>query len=111
MAASDFDLELADIHQRSVGRLLSAELFDEAAFTRLYDHLALKAEQIKAEHVVSKQVLSCLLSVEDAIRSRAEYVPAAREGIPMIAKFTMLLGLIAIGESPADRIPGQPRIV
>lgn len=82
-----------------------------AAFAGLYDHLALKAEEIKGEHVVSKQVLRCLLSIEGAIRSRAQYVPAVREDIPLITKFAMLLELIAIGESPADRVTGQPRTI
>jgi len=90
---------------------LTADVFDPSAFDQLYERIAAKADLIKTEHVVSKQVLNCLVSVEGAIRSRAEYVPAAREGLPLIDRFTMLLHLIAIGESPADRVPGQPRII
>ena len=111
MAASDFDPELERLRERSIVRLLSADVFDAAAFDQLYDYLASKADEIKQEHVVSKQVVSCLLAVEGPIRSQADYLPAAREGIPLIAKFAMLLGLIAIGESPRDREAGQPRII
>ncbi|MCP1374178.1 hypothetical protein [Dyella lutea] len=110
MSPSDFDLELEEIYNRSVGQLLT-DHFDAAAFDALYLRLCEKAELIKAEHVVSKQVLHYLLSAQQAVQSRAPYVHAAQQHISLVSKFAMLLGLIAIGEAPSDRLPGVPRIV
>lgn len=110
MPASDFDLELQDLHRKSVLRLLAADTFDESAFLELRRYLCEKAELIKSEHVVSKQVLSVLLEAAGAIESRAEYVPAARSNLGMANEFHVLLGLMAIGEACGDRVPGAPRI-
>ena len=71
MPASDYDLELQELHRKSVERLLGAEVFDKQAFDALRAYLCEKAEHIKAEHVVSKQVLDCLLSAWRTIESRA----------------------------------------
>ena len=109
MPASDFDLELQELQRRSVHRLLAADTFDESAFIELKRYLCAKAELIKEEHVVSKQVLSVLLEAASAIESRAEYVASARAHVGMANEFHMLLGLIAIGEGCNDRVPGVPR--
>ncbi|WP_338846306.1 hypothetical protein V8J88_21420 [Massilia sp. W12] len=111
MSPSDFDLELEELYNKSAGRLIASESFDGAAFARLYEYLSHKAELIKTEHVVSKQVVTALLSVQSAIENAAPYNPQAKEGLPFVGKFSMLLGLIAIGESPRDRQPGVPRVV
>ena len=111
MSASDFDLELQELHRKSVGRLLAADVFDRSAFTELKAYLCKKSEAIKSEHVVSKQVLSCLLDAIGLIDSRAEYLPDVRESAAMASDFHMLLGLMAIGEAWGDRSPGVPRVV
>lgn len=111
MPASDFDLELEELHRKSVGRLIAADSFDVSAFGSLKKHLCDKAEEMKSEHVVSKQVLNCLLSAAKAIESRAEYVQAVRPHLAMAAEFYLLLDLIAIGEGCNDRRPGVPRAV
>jgi hypothetical protein len=110
MSASDFDLELQELHRKSVHRLLAADTFDEQAFVELKRYLCEKAEIIKNEHVISKQVLSVLLDAASAIESRAEYVPSARDNVGMANQFHMLLGLMAIGEGCSDRVPGIPRV-
>ena len=110
MAASDFDLELQELHRRSVGRLIAAEVFDMQSFEALKSYLCEKAEQIKAEHVVSKQVLNCLLSAWRTIESRAEHLPDARAHVGMAAEFFLLMDLIVIGEGCNDRKPGIPRV-
>lgn len=111
MTPSDFDLDLEELYKKSVGRLIASESFDGAAFARLYEYLGDKAERIKSEHVVSKQVVMTILSAQSAIENAAPYNPQAKEGLPFVGKFSMLLGLISIGESPRDRQPGVPRVV
>jgi hypothetical protein len=111
MNASDFDPQLQELQRRSVDRLLEADVFDKPAFVVLLAYLNEKAERIRVERVVSKQVLSCLLSATQAIESRAEYLPEARSNLAMASEFSMLLGLIAIGESLNNRRSGVPRIL
>jgi hypothetical protein len=110
MSASDFDLELQELHQKSVHRLIAAETFDVPAFNELKRYLCEKSEAIKQEHLVSKQVLSVILDAARIIESRAEYMPEARDQLALANDFHMLLGLIAIGEAWGDRNPGVPRI-
>ncbi|MDP2226059.1 MAG: hypothetical protein Q8J78_01080 [Moraxellaceae bacterium] len=110
MSPSDFDIELKDLYEKSVGQLMT-DYFDAAAFEALYHHLCSKSELIKAEHVISKQVLHSLLSAQQTIEGRASYMPAARQHLEMARKFASLLGLIAIGEDCNDRVPGVPRII
>ena len=111
MSPSDFDLELQELHRKSVGRLLTAETFDRSAFEALKAYLCEKAEHIKSEHVISKQVLDCLLSAWRAIESRAEYMPDARKSVAMAAEFFMLLDLMVGGEGCNDRKAGVPRVL
>ena len=111
MKASDFDLHLEELSRRSLDRLLCAEVFDLAAFQALYTYLCEKATAIKAEHVVSKQVLLTLLRVSDVLRSRADHNEAVRQNLYLAADFAMLLGLIASGEDRSDRGSDVPRII
>jgi hypothetical protein len=109
MPASDFDSDLQDLHRKSVGRLMAADVYDADAFAALNSSLCEKAELIKGEHVISKQVLDCLLSAAKAIESRAEYIPAVRADLARAGDFYMLLDLMVIGEGCGDRQSGVPR--
>jgi len=111
MKASDFDLHLEELSRRSLDRLLCAEVFDLAAFQALHTYLCEKATAIRAEHVVSKQVLLTLLQVSDVLRSRADHNEAVRQNLNLATDFALLLGLIASGEDCCDRRSGNPRIV
>jgi hypothetical protein len=111
MAASDLDTELEELRRKSVGRLISAEVFDVSAFSALKAHICEKAELIKAEHVVSKQVVACLLEAASVIESRAAYVEGAKNNAHLANDFRMVLALIAAGEGCNDRKPGVPRVV
>jgi hypothetical protein len=111
MKASDYDLTLKDLREASVGRLLAAQEFDLDAFRKLKDYLSAKSEHIKAEHVVSKQVVDTLLSAAHAIENSSEHVPGVRENRRLAQEFHFMLGLIAIGEAPSDRRPAKPRIL
>jgi hypothetical protein len=108
--ASDYDLTLEELSEASAGRLLVAQVFDLNAFSKLKEYLSAKCEHIKAEHVVSKQVINALLSAAQAIENNAEHVPGARENRRLAEEFRFMLGLISIGEAPSDRQPGRPRI-
>ncbi|WP_310446092.1 hypothetical protein [Thiobacillus sp.] len=110
MSANNFDLELQELHARSVGRLIAVQVFDKEAFDALKSHLCKKAELLKSEHVVSKQILDCLLSAWQVIESRAEHLPEAKKHVAMAAEFFMLMGQIVIGEGCNDRKPGVPRV-
>ncbi len=111
MAASDFDVELDELKRKSVERLYAAEVFDAPAFEALLRYLRNKSVQIKEEHVVSKQVLQCLLLAKRSIESRSEYLPEVRAGLPIANEFSYLLAIIADGEAYEDREPGVPRII
>jgi len=110
MSPGNFDLDLENLYEKSVGQLLT-DHFDLSAFDAFYARLCEKSELIKSEHVVSKQVLHYLLSAQQAVESRAAYLPAVRQHISLAGKFAGLLGLISIGEAHSDRIPGVPRSV
>ncbi len=111
MKPSDHDLELEDLDRRATGRLLAADTFDASAFRSLIDYLSGKAEDIKGENVISKQVLGSLRTAASAIRSRSDYLQQVRENLGLADEFEMLLDLMIISESPQDRVPGVPRII
>lgn len=111
MKPSDHDLELEELDRRATSRLLTADTFDLSAFRSLLGYLSEKAEAIKGEHVISKQVLGSMRAAASAIRSRATYVQQAHDNLGLAAEFDILLDLMIIGESPQDRVPGVPRIV
>lgn len=111
MSALDFDTELQALREKSVDRLLMAEVFDAGAFDDLLRYLDHKAQLLRSEYAISKQVLACLRGASEAILSRAEYVPAVKTHIEKAARFSMLLDLMIIGETLEDRSPGVPRVI
>jgi|GEM_PF-1912633 len=111
MTVNDYDLTLKELARSSTMRLLASESFDLPAFTALYDYLSDKAEALKSEYVISKQILDTLRNASKSIRNQAPYVAAAQENISLADKFEMLLDLMITDESPRDRLPGVPRIV
>jgi hypothetical protein len=111
MGPSDYDLELEELDKHATSRLLMSASFDASAFARLRDYLSCKAEAIRDEHVISKQVLGSLRNAASAIRNQAAYVSEARKNLALADEFDMLLDLMVIGETPRDRVPGVPRII
>jgi len=105
------DSELDDLYHRSVGRLITAEIVDVEAFKALYAHLRSRAESLKHEPSVPKQVLASLLDAHQAIEVRSEHLPEAKAILALAHDFSVLLGIIAKGESPSERVPGVPRII
>ena len=105
----NFDTEIERLDYASTGRLLAADVFDGAAFEALLTYLSGKGDQIADDFVVSKQVLAPARNAEAAIVSRSAYLPDARSGLPLAAKFAMLLDLMILGERPSDRVSGRPR--
>lgn len=111
MSENHFDVVLDDLTKRAVGRLITAEVFDEEAFDALENHLWTKAEGLRDEFAISKQILSCLRSAASAILARAEYDPAVRKHVHRASHFEALLDRLIAGEVRSDRQPGVPRIV
>lgn len=112
MGASNYDNQLAELYEASIGRLRKVEIFDAPAFQALYDYLAVKAEWIQKEHVISKQVVCCLLDARKAVLENSEHVLVVGErSTAMAERFLVLLNVIAFGETPRDRRPGVPRII
>ncbi len=111
MSANDHDIELEELQRRATGRLLSSESFDPTAFQALREHICRKAEDLRSEYVISKQVLKCLHETSGAIRNQAAHVLSAREHLSVADDFEMLLDLIILGEGCDDRKPGVPRII
>ncbi|MEM4987532.1 hypothetical protein V8G57_09055 [Collimonas sp. H4R21] len=105
-----FDMKLKDLEEKATGRLLTADVFDEAAFADLYSYICYMAEELKSEYVVSKQFLAAILSAAGTIRSRSEYLPQVKKSAKLADDFDMVLALVAAGEAPNDRRPGVPRV-
>jgi hypothetical protein len=101
---NDFDLVLKDLAENSIGKFRRLQTFDSDAFEQLYAHLELKADKLKSQSTISKQVLSVILDAGNVIAE-------AENNIGLQTKFSMLLPLLAINESPKDRVPGVPRII
>ncbi|WP_459204627.1 hypothetical protein [Ralstonia pseudosolanacearum] len=105
-------VSLAELYEASIGRFRKVEIFDASAFQALYDYVALKAESMKDEYVVSKQVLRCVLDARQAVLENTQHVLVAGErSAAMADRFLNLLGMIALGEAPSDRRPRVPRII
>jgi hypothetical protein len=111
MSENHFDPAPAELKERSVDRLLIADTFDASAFETFKDHLWQKAENLKHESSISKQILLSLRSAISAIRSRAEYLPNVREQLHWANDFELLLDGLIAGETRQERQPGVPRIV
>jgi hypothetical protein len=105
------DMELEALNDKATGRLLMADVFDEAAFKNLYSYICEVAEKLKRESVLSKQFLAVVLNAASAIRSRAEYLPDVKKRIALADDFDMVLALVAVGEAPSDRRPNVPRVI
>ncbi|MDP1554153.1 MAG: hypothetical protein Q8L84_01730 [Hyphomonas sp.] len=106
-----FDSALQALREKSVDRLLLADVFDADAFEALLSYLDSKGARLKAEFAIPKQVLSCLRDAANSILSRAEYLPEVKRNIGTARQFELLLDLMIIGETLSDRPPGQPRVV
>jgi hypothetical protein len=110
MQNSDYDLHLEELMKGSVHKLFQIDVFDLGAFNQLYEYLCNKSELIKDDHVVSKQVMSCIFQAQRRIENTAEFNSVVKDNIEFANKFALLLELIANGEAPNDRKPGVPRI-
>jgi hypothetical protein len=111
MNPNDYDVELHELAQRSTGRLLASETFDRAAFEALKQRVCAKSDPLRAEHVISKQLLGSLRDAAKAIRNQAPYVAAAQANLGLADEFEMVLDLLIAGEACSDRVPGIPRII
>ena len=100
---ANFDLELESLKEAATDKWLMQQSLDLSAFQRLYAYLAKKSEVLKAEYVVSKQIIRVMLDASNALESANEN--------KLAGEFMMLLGLISRDEAANDRKPDVPRIV
>ena len=110
MSVNDYDLELEELQRRSTGRLLLSESFDASAFKAVRQHICRKADALRGEYVISKQILKCLREASGALRDQTAHIPGAHERLFLADDFEMLLDLLIAGEGCEDRQPGVPRI-
>jgi hypothetical protein len=101
---------MEELKEKAVGNLLCNDTFDVTAFDDLYNYLCGKSEAIKSEYVISKQIISTIYSAQRAIENTVGFNQLAAENRGLIAKFSNLLELMSLGESPNDRKPGVPRV-
>ena len=107
----NYNLELESLHDKSVGRLLAAEVYDRCAFDELAMCLTRCVQEENKKSHVSRQVLQILTGAIGSFESRAEYLPELANEDAMISKFQTLLRCFIIGEDPDNRQPGVPRII
>ncbi len=100
---ANFDLELDSLKEAATEEWLVQESLDLGAFQKLYAYLAAKSVVLKAEYVISKQVLRVVLDASNALEDAGEN--------KLAGDFMMMLGLISRNEAPNDRKPGVPRII
>lgn len=98
-----FDLELKELAYNSTDKYLMQTVFDRTAFERLYEYLKNKADQLKSESSISKQIIGTILNAANLLESEIKEKELSN-------RFKDLLELMAISESPSDREPGVPRI-
>ena len=111
MSENHFDLALEELTDRSVGKLLKTDVFDESAFDALREHIWRKSEGLKQETCISKQILSSLRSASNAINGRADHLPVTGNPVRWARDFEEMLDRLIAGEVRSDRKPGIPRLI
>ncbi|MFO1367956.1 MAG: hypothetical protein U1F46_03100 [Marinagarivorans sp.] len=100
---ANFDLELESLKEAATDKWLMQQSLDLSAFQTLYAYLAKKSEVLKAEYVVSKQIIRVMLDASNVLETANEK--------KLAGEFMMLLGIISQDEAAIDYKPGVPRIV
>jgi len=88
-------------------RVVKREAFEELA-------VAVKtlAKQLKGHDLVPKSLLNEVYGTMQALRNEVPYFKGETAALEDMAnQLEMSLGLILIGESHEDRVPGSPRII
>ena len=111
MSENHFDVVLEELADRAIGKLLKTDAYDASAFDALEDHLWQKAEGLRSEHAISKQILKTLRSAVAAIRSRSEHHPSVQDQLHRANAFDVMLDRLIAGERRSDRKPGVPRVI
>jgi hypothetical protein len=88
-------------------RVVKREAFDE-----LNNSVKTLAKQLKGHDLVPKSLLNEVYGTMQVLRNEAPYFKGETAALEDMAKqLEKTLGLILIGESHEDRVPGVPRIV
>lgn len=88
-------------------RVLKRDAFEELAAS-----VKLLTQQLKGHDLVPKSLLNEIYGTVQVLRNEAPYFKGESPTLEDMAnQLEMSLGLILIGESHEDRVPGVPRIV
>lgn len=88
-------------------RVVKREAFEELAAS-----VKALAKQLKGHDLVPKSLLNEIYGTMQALRNEAPYFKGEAATLEDMAnQLEMTLGLILIGESHEDRVPGVPRII
>ena len=107
----DYQIELQELKEKSVDRLLCAEVYDKAAFLNLEAYLIKRTKNEIGKETISRQLLQVLHGAIGALESRAEYLPELKNEKEVITRFQAILGCLIAGEDPDSRQAGVPRII
>ena len=111
MNDESYDLHLKELVENSAGELLKNNSFRLSAFDELYEYLVESSISIKGEYVLSKQLVSAIFQVRNAIERAAEYNKEVKSNVALASKFVDALETISMGEAIDERKPGVPRIM
>lgn len=71
----NYRIELQELKEKSVDRLLCAEVYDKMAFSNLEKYLIQSAKNEIGKDTISRQLLQVAQGAVTALESRAEYLP------------------------------------
>ena len=92
--------------------LQTTRVVSRKAFEELDDAVKILATQLKGHELVPKSLLNEVYGTMQARRNEAPYFEGeTTTHQDMANQLEMTLGLILIGESHEDRVPGSPRVV
>lgn len=92
--------------------LQTARVLKREAFEELAAAIKILARQLKGHEVVPKSLLNEIYRAMQVLRNEAPYFKGEAAILENMAnQLEMTFGLILIGESDEDRIPGVPRVI
>lgn len=83
MNPENYDLKREELTGKAACKLLSSDTFYLIAHDRLYKYICERAEEIKSEYVVSKQIVFSIYSAQRAIESTAGYNQQSKSNLVM----------------------------
>ena len=105
----DYDFELNELFEKSVGNLLKNEVYDSAAFEIYKRKLENIINESVDEPMVSRQIIRCIQLTKGAVENKIGFVNGATEEV--VRQYDQLICALAMNERMTDRKPGKPRLI